>query len=297
MFRRRVRAPTHRSKRQPLGSLIVIKTTKLDIDDLKMIDDAVFKARRWGNEIYRSIQTYWHIQAFFGDSKVLEGYLDAHKPRNLNNAKFVDGGLLLGDGSILKFPDDDDDFEPTVHTVFLTQDDIKTNLREAEQFYNRQMVVVTATYIEPILKDFLRVVFYKFPERMHDYLDEGNGYKGLVSLKLIIKASSLPELLYDLSEQAASNALKGRFKSQLNNLTKVIPEQEITQDLQNELIRIVEKRNRIVHEASQEQITVDELRQTFDTCIKLLTFLAEVAVRCGILLDSPKNDEEEDVPF
>src|SRR5688572_19729737 len=158
------------------------------------------------------------------------------------------------------------------------------------------MVVVRSTYIELILKDFLRVVFYKFPERMHDYLDEGNSYKGLVSLKSITKASSLPKLLYDLSEQAASNALKGRFKSQLNNLARIIPEQEITQDLQNELIRIVEKRNRIVHEASQEQLPIDEVRQTFDTCIKLLTSLADVAVRCGILLDTPKNNEEE-VPF
>ena len=158
------------------------------------------------------------------------------------------------------------------------------------------MVVVTATYIELILKDFLRVVFCKFPERMHNYLDEGNGYKGLVSLKLIKKASSLSELLYDLAEQAASNALKGRFKTQLNNLARIIPEQEITQNLQNELIGIVEKRNRIVHEVSQEQLTADEVRQAFDTCAELLTSLANIAVQCGISLDIPENIEEEN-PF
>ncbi len=261
-----------------------------------MSDEPTFKIYRWGREIYRSIQAYWHIQSFFGDSKVLEGYLDAHRPLNINTAKFVDGGLLLEDGSILEFPDEEDDFEPTLHTITLTQDEIKANLQEAEKFYNRQMVVVTATYIELILKDFLRVVFCKFPERMHNYLDEGNGYKGLVSLKLITKASSLSELLYDLAEQAASNALKGRFKAQLNNLARIIPEEEITQNLQNELVGIVEKRNRIVHEASQEQLTVDEVRQAFDTCAELLTSLANIAARCGISLDTRVDNEGEN-PF
>jgi hypothetical protein len=259
-----------------------------------MSDEPTFKVYRWGREIYRSIQAYWHIQAFFGDSNVLDDYLAAHKPVNIDTARFVDGGLLLEDGSILELPDED--FEPTLHTIFLNQDEIKANLQEAEKFYNRQMMVVTATYTELILKDFLRVVFCKFPERMHNYLDEGNGYRGLVSLKSITKVSSLSELLYDLAEQAASNALKGRFKSQLNNLARIIPEQEITQNLQNELIGIVEKRNRIVHEASQEQLTVDEVRRAFDTCAQLLTSLANIAVRSGISLD-PRVENEEQNPF
>ena len=87
-----------------------------------MSEDAIFKVRRWGSEIYRSIQAYWHIQAFFGDSKVLDDYLDVHKPVNIDTARFVDGGLLLEDGSILELPDDD--FEPTLHTITLTQDEI-----------------------------------------------------------------------------------------------------------------------------------------------------------------------------
>ena len=255
-----------------------------------MSEDAIFKVRRWASETYRSIQAYWHILAFFGDSKVLDSYLDVHKPINIDSARFVDGGLLLEDGSILELSNDD--FEPTMHTITLTQDEIKVNLQEAEKFYNRQMVVVTATYIELILKDFLRVVFCKFPERMHDYLDESNGYKGSVRLKLITKVSSLSELLYDLAEQAASNALKGRFKTQLNNLARIVPEQEITQNLQTELIGIVERRNRIVHEASQVPLTTDEVRQAFDTCAELLTSLASIAVKCGISLDV-----EEENPF
>jgi uncharacterized protein YutE (UPF0331/DUF86 family) len=265
------------------------------MDTLNMSDDdTIFKARRWGSEIYRSIQTYWHIQAFFGDTKVVENYLDSHKP--LHAVEFVDGGFLLDDGSIVELPDDDENFESTAHTISLTQDEIKVNLQEAGQFYNRQMVVVTATYIELILRDFLRVAFSKFPERMHNYLDEGNGSRGLVSLKLITKAPSLNELLFDLSEQAASNALKGRFKTQLNNLARIIPEQEITQKLQSELISIVEKRNRIVHEASQEQISIDEVRQTLDTCLELLTSLANIAVKCDISLDIPQGNESEN-PF
>jgi hypothetical protein len=254
-----------------------------------MAVNMTFKARRWGNEIYRSIQAYWHIQAFFNDSKVFRNYLDSHRPSK--PVMFVDGGFLLDDGSILELPDDDEIFEPTIHTISLAHEEIKANLQHAEQFYNRQMVVVAATYIELILRDFLRVVFCKFPERMHNYLDEGNGSKGLISLKLITKASSLIELLHDLSEQAASNALKGRFKAQLNNLTRIIREQELTQELQCKLIRIVEKRNQIVHDASKEQLINDEVRRTFDTCFELLRSLANIALKCEISLDIPQNEE------
>jgi hypothetical protein len=257
-----------------------------------MQNDIIFKVRRWGNEVYRSSQTYGHIRAFFNDSKILENYLDTHKPLNL--VKLVRGendtiSMLLEDGSMIEITDDE--FEETPHTVVLDQDNIKIHLQEAQQFYNRQMVVIVATYIELILKDFLQVGFCKFPERMHNYLDDGNGYKGLVSLKLITKVTSLPELIFDLSEQAASNALKGRFKAQLNNLAKIIPEQEISQRLHGQLIDIVEKRNRIVHEASQEQISDDNVREVLDTCFELLTSLADIAVKCDISLDISKDDE------
>jgi hypothetical protein len=241
----------------------------------------------------RSIQAYWHIHKFLNDDKVVEDYLSSHKP--LKAIRITDDGILFEDGSVVPLSDDDDDWELlTAHTINLSPDEIKINLQVARQFYNRQMIVITATYIEIILKDFLRIVFAKFPERMHNYLDEENVKKGFVSLKLITKASSLSDLLSDLSEQAASNALKGRFKNQLNVLLNIIPEQEVSQHLQSRLIDIVEKRNRIVHEASQEQITEDNVRETLDTCLALLASLADVAVNCNISIDIP-NDE--DTPF
>jgi hypothetical protein len=134
-----------------------------------MQNDIVFKVKRWGNEVYRSSQTYGHIRAFFSDNKVLEGYLDSHKP--LKMVKLVTGSdgsisMLFEDGSMAQMSDDE--FEETPHTVSLSQDDITANLQQAEQFYDRQMMVVVATYIELILKDFLQVGFCKFPERMHN---------------------------------------------------------------------------------------------------------------------------------
>ena len=258
-----------------------------------MSDNTIFTARTWGSEIHRSIQAYWHIRTFLNDEKVVGDYLNSHKP--LKAVRITDDGILFEDGSIVPLSDDENDWELlTAHTINLSPDEIKVNLQEAGQFYNRQMIVITATYIEIILKDFLRVAFLKFPERMHNFLDEGNGNKGLVSLKLITRAPSLSELLSDLSEQAASNALKGRFKSQLNILSRIIPEQEISQLLQTQLIDIVEKRNRIVHEASQEQISEDNVRETLDTCLELLTSLANIAIKCDITIDVP---DDSDNPF
>lgn len=254
--------------------------------------EVIFRVKRWGDEVYRSSQTYGHIRTFFDDNKVLQEYISSQVPIRL--AEDSDGRLcfLYDDGRLEPYPDDDnDDYVSTPHNISISKEDITINLQEAKQFYNRQMVVVTATYIELILKDFLQSIFCKFPERMHNYLDDGNGYKGLVSLKLITKADSLPELILELSEQAASNVLKGRFKAQLNSLARVVPEEEISQQLQGQLIDIVEKRNRIVHEASKEQILDDDVRKFLDIDFELLNSLANIAIKCNIALDIPSDVE------
>jgi hypothetical protein len=129
----------------------------------------------------------------------------------------------LEDGTIVRLSENDE-FEPDEHTITLTQDEITMNLNLAKKIHDRQMIVVASTYIELILKDFLTAIFGTFPERMHNYLDEDNVHKGLVNLRLIIKATSLFDLIHELSEQASSNASKGRFNSQLNNFNKIVTE-------------------------------------------------------------------------
>jgi len=256
-----------------------------------MPDDIIFEARKWGTEVYSSIQMYWHLHVFMKEDRIQE-HAQAHNSRK--GAKVVEGGMLFEDGTIS--PISDDDFEPDAHTIILSPEEITVNLRKAGQTHNRQMIVVSSTYIELILRDFLRVIFCKFPNRMYDYLNEGNGGKGLVSLKTIVKATSISDLLDSLSEQAASNALKGKLKSQLNNLNRIAPEQVIPQYLQDKLIKIVELRNRIVHEASQVQISEEDVGQTLDVCLELIASLAEAAVKCDISLDIPK-DQDEEFPF
>jgi hypothetical protein len=241
---------------------------------------------RWAREIYRSIQAYWHIQELLENKSALERYIQSFK--KAQPAKFVDGGILLEDGSVVELPTDSDDFEEGPHTIVLSEEEITANLQEAASIYQRQMIVVAGTYIELILKDFLRAVFCAHPQRMHDFLDDGTGQKGTVSLRLITRAPSLPDLLEDLAERAASNALRGRFKSQLGNLAKIVTEAQVPSNLQ-ELLSIVERRNRIVHEASQEKVNPDEIRLIFDSCSNLLLQLADSATKCGVPLDQKEG--------
>jgi len=116
--------------------------------------------------------------------------------------------------------------------------------------------------------------------------------KGSVSLKLFTKVPTLLDLLYELSEQASSSALKGRFKAQLYNLNRVTSGYEIPRGLQDDLVEIIERRNRIVHEASQEEISEDHIRATFDTCLNLVKSLAEFALVSDITLDVLESDED-----
>lgn len=120
---------------------------------------------------------------------------------------------------------------------------------------------------------------------MYEFIEDSKGAKGYVSIKEIIKSSSIPEVISELAEQASSNALKGSFSSQLKNLSRVAKEDQLGNDLKLRVTAIVEQRNRIVHEASLEIVSADQVRSVFDSCLELIKFLAGLANECGVPLE------------
>jgi hypothetical protein len=242
----------------------------------------MFSANKWATELYRVIQAYWHIQFFLTNQDAISEYIKIHKaPQPINPD---DSNSQLTTKDALEALIDEQKHE-NPHMIIMTEREIAENLQESINIYNRQMVVLIATLIEQVIRDFLKAAFIAHPERMYTFLIDDGGHHGMVSLKLITKAKSLTDLINELSDQATYNAMKGRFEIQLNNITNVVKAAVVPDEIKTQLIETMEMRNRIVHEASHEDITQDDLHNIFDTCIELLVFFNATANKNGIPID------------
>lgn len=225
----------------------------------------MFKAGNWYMEIIVSLNFYQVVHAFLTDKEALKKHLDSWQ-------------VIEGSDEGVKYH--------RVEAVPHFASHIESTVERGEQFYNKQMVVIAGTYIELILKDYLGILFSHFPLRMYEYLytQDHAEHRGFVSLKEIVQVNGLDDLLKNLSEQATANALKGRFGAQVNNLEKISKE-SITEDLKQKLTSLVERRNRIVHEASPEEVKDDDVKGVLDTCLELISFLALASNKHSIPLD------------
>jgi len=162
-----------------------------------------------------------------------------------------------------------------------------TSFESAREVYNRQMVVLAATYTEVISDDFLYCLFISYPERMYDYIDEDQSKfnKGKVDLKDILKESSKESLIRALARRSTSIAMRGKF-SKVAKVIENVSKCRLDSTLVRNLSEVVEQRNRIVHEAVKDEITSERVHEAFDLIEQFLKFLGKIAHQIGI----PFND-------
>lgn len=225
-----------------------------------------FRAGQWLAKIVTSLGSYRIIHNFITSKESLEAFLSFQRVM-----KGSEQGLIVSED---------------VDTIKMFHESISNDIENASNFYNAQMVVLASTYNELVLKDFLIVFFNHFPERMYEFLfaQDKQESKGAVSLKEITKVDSIFDLINNLAEQATANILKGRFTAQLNNITKII-KLEVSSDLKGKLNGLIERRNRIVHEASKEDVNENDVEASLDACSSLIKYLAEVSDQNNIGLD------------
>jgi len=161
-------------------------------------------------------------------------------------------------------------------------------IRDAHNVYKRQMIVLIATYIENILIDFMECTFTAHPSRMYEYLNDGieRHLKGKVDLKEILESGSIETLVERLASRSASIATGGKFCTALNNLER-ITKSKLESKLTKDLLTLVELRNRIVHEASQDIVTYEQVRDGFEHITALLKALGNIATSSDIPIHDP----------
>lgn len=163
------------------------------------------------------------------------------------------------------------------------------NIAQSFQVISCQMIVVIVTILDGLLADFIKCIFLKFPERMYDYISTDPVFKGKVDLKVIIQATSKRELIYTLADSASQNATLGKFTTTKNNLLK-LTKNKIDATMMTKISKIVEQRNRIVHESEQEEITYDQVVMAFSVAMAFVAELERVGKELGVPVIKTPDD-------
>lgn len=153
---------------------------------------------------------------------------------------------------------------------------IRGEMDIAQQVYLRQMIVLAVSYIELILKDFFGCLFRAHPLRMNAVLPPKESKTATVSLTEIVNASSKDALLGGLASRAAGYKASGDIDKTLRELTSDCRIQ-LCHPFIEDLRELKELRNRIVHDDTDEQVTIAKVHGSFGLVLYLLYTLSQVA--------------------
>lgn len=154
----------------------------------------------------------------------------------------------------------------------------------AVKTYSRQMIVLAASYLENILADFLKSFFYRYPQNMYDYLDASETQRGKVDLKDILEVADKEHLIYLLAMRASNNATQGKIKVVMKRIAKLTGE-KISNNRVSNLVELVDKRNRIVHELSDTFVDPNEVSSAFEDLKLMLSELRFMAKKMDVPVD------------
>jgi len=236
----------------------------------------MFNAGKWVAEVVSSLGSYNALQIFITHKETIEFHVNKLTIKRL---------VVSEDNSM-------DEIENINSDTMLRNNQINL-IHEANQIYQKQTIVLIASYTEAIILDFLQCVFVTHPVRTYDYLnDDEKGLKGKIDLREILEADTKDSLINSLSFRAASIATRGKFKTALNNVEK-ISKQKLDTELSSKLSSLVERRNRIVHELADVDVTNQEVLDGFDCLSDLISNLGVMAQDNGVHVNNPHLWEQE----
>lgn len=236
----------------------------------------MFNAGKWVAEIATSLGSYEALQDLILNKETVEFHV----------SKIPVKGFSIGEGYSL------DEIEDKRTDALLRKAHIKS-IKDANQVYRKQMTVLITSYVEAIILDFLQCVFIAHPTRAYDYINEDEkAMRGKVDLREVLEADTKDALIKSLSIKAANIATRGKFRTSLSNLEKVST-QKLDPKLSGDLQLIVERRNLIVHELSDIDVTNQQVIDGFECLSNLVSNLGVIAQENGIHVNNPHLWEDE----
>lgn len=210
----------------------------------------LFRVQFWKRRVYEAISSFSALDQLVSDDAAIAAHKDMLR--------------LVTRGGLARFGID-----------FADQ-----SIRNAHSTHRRQIIVLAASYADGVVKEFVRTYFVVHPMAMHDFLG-AEKHRGHVSLSDISESASIGELVSDLSDRAASEFMKAKSRNRLERLFRFAPD-SAEPDLELRLRNLYEKRNRIVHEGDETEVTSEEATTSLLDVGDLLLHLEQRAGEEGI---------------
>jgi hypothetical protein len=191
---------------------------------------AKFESFLWKIQLSELESIFRLIDGFLNDPKSIECYLE----KNYENEPFGQIGVLVD--SIMNFPN-------------------------GVQIFRRQMIIVLITYLEQIIKDFFENFFIAKPDKMASFILNSNllDEKFTKEMGDILVIGSEKGILKEFPKVAAKKASEGKNMEKtlerIEQLSGSKKETVFKRPLKNLLIDLDKKRNSLVHEALQDEIS------------------------------------------
>ncbi len=158
----------------------------------------------------------------------------------------------------------------------------KQEINLGAEIFSQQMIIVVSTYIESLVQEFCEVLFIRHPKRMYSYLvlsddkNEKTTIKGQVSLKMIVAKTSKEELIRELAKQAAKELISKSWKKAFDEINNISGKRKISTSIKKEILKILELRNKIIHENASFDIDEGIVNKAFTDAGVLLEELANI---------------------
>jgi hypothetical protein len=196
--------------------------------------------------------------------------------------------LRVANNETLKLPDE---LEVNLHVLSVLSS--MYDIQNAMKIFNQQTIVVLVSIIESMLQEFFQCVFCKHPLRMYEYLypkSTGDALKGKIDLEELTQAPSREELIYSLASRASEVAMQGKFRSMLKILQQVT-KNVFQEEILEKITLLAEQRNRIVHELSTEEISIQDVEDGFATMFELVEKSEQAAIQLNMPVAKINIDE------
>jgi hypothetical protein len=142
-------------------------------------------------------------------------------------------------------------------------------------FCNLTIVGLCTTY-EAAIKDFLLCFFFYNPSHIYSFIGT-NDLQGIVSLKEILKSKSHEDLIFNLAENAASKASKGKYGDILNRISKLCNEEKCKK-ISGQLNELQAERNKIIHNKYSKERELQEIASKQEIVSTAITIMCGYGV-------------------
>jgi len=151
---------------------------------------------------------------------------------------------------------------------------------EGVQIFRRQMVILLATYLEQINKDFIRNFFMSKPEKMAvqllDPKAKKTGKNVVNEFEKVLQAGS-QYIGENLLQAATKQIIQIKMDDTLTSI-KQLSGMELANSIKASLIALDKKRNELIHDASLEEISPEFIKEKIADLTSFIEALEKTCV-------------------